>query len=94
MAVKAGILFSCQTENFENNDILLICICFLGISQWEKSPNKQLKECVFVNSALKIQCRVVKNTLLQAAFSAILRLLNIHFRRNLPWLKYIMKLQI
>jgi len=29
---------------------------------------KKIKECVFVNSVLKIQCRV-KNTLLQAAFS-------------------------
>jgi len=31
-----------------------------------------VKECVFVNSALKIQCHVVNNTLLQTAFSAIL----------------------
>jgi len=31
-----------------------------------------LKECVFVNSILKIQCRVVKSTLLQIAFSTIL----------------------
>jgi len=31
-----------------------------------------LKECVFVNSALNIQCHVVENTLLQTAFSAIL----------------------
>jgi len=41
-------------------------------SQWAKSPKKQkknsLKECVFINSALKIQCRVAKNTLLQTAF--------------------------
>jgi len=29
-------------------------------------------ECVFVNSALKIQCHIVKNTPLQTAFSAIL----------------------
>jgi len=37
--------------------------------------------CIFVNSAIKIQCQVVKNTLLQTAFSAILpRLL---FRRIL-----------
>jgi len=28
--------------------------------------------CVFVNSALKIQCHVVKHTLLRTAFSAIL----------------------
>jgi len=31
-----------------------------------------LKECVFVNTALKIQCHIVKKTLLQTAFSAIL----------------------
>jgi len=31
-----------------------------------------LKECVFVNLTLKIQCNVVKNTLLQTALSAIL----------------------
>jgi len=31
-----------------------------------------LKKCVFVNSALNIQCHVIKNTLLQTAFSAIL----------------------
>jgi len=30
-----------------------------------------LKECVFVNSALKMKCHIVKNTLLQAAFLAI-----------------------
>jgi len=28
-------------------------------------------ECVFVNSAFKIQCHVVKNTLTQTAFSVI-----------------------
>jgi len=31
-----------------------------------------LKECVFDNLALKIQCQIVKNTLLRTAFSAIL----------------------
>jgi len=31
-----------------------------------------VQECVFVNSALKVQCHFVKNTLLQIAFSAIL----------------------
>jgi len=31
-----------------------------------------LKECVFVNSALKLQYYIVKNTLLQTAFWAIL----------------------
>jgi len=29
-AGKAGIFFSFWTENFENNDIVLICTCFLG----------------------------------------------------------------
>jgi len=41
------------------------CSCRLAII-------KQSEECVFVNSALKIPCHVVKNTLLQTAFSAIL----------------------
>jgi len=48
---------------------------YLGYtSQWAKSPKNSLKEeYIFVNSALKIQCHhVVKNTLLQTAFSAIL----------------------
>jgi len=36
------------------------------------AEKSSLKECVFVNWALKIQCHVVKNTLLQTAFSAIL----------------------
>jgi len=31
-----------------------------------------LKQCVFVSLPLKIQCHIVKNTLLQTAFSAIL----------------------
>jgi len=35
------------------------------IAQSEKSPKNSLKECVFLNTALKIQCHVVKNTLLQ-----------------------------
>jgi len=39
-----------------------------------KIANNSLKECDFVNSALKIQCRIVKNPLLQTAFSAILPL--------------------
>jgi len=29
-----------------------------------KIAKKSLKGCVFVNSALKIQCRIVKNTLI------------------------------
>jgi len=39
----------------------------------EKSPKNSVKECVFINSALKIQLHIVKSTLLQTAFSAILR---------------------
>jgi len=31
------------------------------------------RSAFFVNSALKIQCNIVKNTLLQTAFSAILQ---------------------
>jgi len=32
-------------------------------AQWAKSPKNSLKECVFVNLTLKIQCHIVKNTL-------------------------------
>jgi len=35
---------------------------------WAKLPKNSLKECVFVNSALKIQCYIVKNTFLQTAY--------------------------
>jgi len=49
------------------------------MDQMEDEPSVQnrqkknsLSECVFVNSALKIQCHIVKNTLLHTAFSAIL----------------------
>jgi len=31
-----------------------------GVTQWEKSPKNSLKECVFVNSTLKVQCYIVK----------------------------------
>jgi len=51
----------------------------LSISPVGKIAKKQsegvrlcsLKECVYVNSAFKIRCQIVKNTLLQIAFSAI-----------------------
>jgi len=36
----------------------------------QNRQKNSLKECVF-NSALKIQCHIVKSTLLQTAFSAI-----------------------
>jgi len=39
----------------------------------QNRQKKSLKEGVFVSSALKIQCHIVKNTLLHTAFSAILR---------------------
>jgi len=45
-------------------------INFAAASQWTKSPKNSLKEFVFVNLALKIQCR--QNTLIQTAFSVIL----------------------
>jgi len=43
-----------------------------GQNRQKNSLKECVKECVFVNSALKIQCHVVKYTLLQTAFSAIL----------------------
>jgi len=42
---------------------------FNSPSGQNRKKKNSLKKCVF---ALKIQCHVVKNTLLQAAFSAIL----------------------
>jgi len=43
-----------------------------GLSQWAKSP-KNSRSAYFVNSALKIQCHIVENSLgLQTAFSTIL----------------------
>jgi len=46
------------------------------IVKWAKFPKNCLKECIFVNLALKIQRYIVKNTLLQTAFSVILPKLN------------------
>jgi len=49
-------------------------------TQWAKSPKKSsLKQRVFVNSALKLQCH---NTLLQTAFSAILPTGNGEYTRD------------
>jgi len=46
---------------------------YYGYSKWAKSPKKQSERVRFyVNSVLKRQCHVDKNTLLQIAFSAIL----------------------
>jgi len=44
------------------------------LSEQNRKKKNSPKECVFVNSALKlkIQCHVVKNTLIQTALSAIL----------------------
>jgi len=45
--------------------------------------NQPMKPVFFVNSALKIQCNIVKNTLLQTAFSAIFPTgIEIHFILN------------
>jgi len=41
-----------------------------SFSQWAKKTVQ--RSAFFVNSVLKIQCRIVKNTLLQTAFLAIL----------------------
>jgi len=35
-------------------------VCARPGTQWVKSPKNSLKERVFVNSALKIQCHIVK----------------------------------
>jgi len=45
----------------------------LNHTQWAKSPKKKSEGVCFVNSTLKMLCHVVKNTLLQSAFSAIER---------------------
>jgi len=46
--------------------------CPISFFQWAKSPKKRSEGVCFVNSALKIACHIVENTLLQAAFLAIL----------------------
>jgi len=38
---------------------------YIAINPVGKIAKNSLKECDFVNSALKIQCHIVKNTLLQ-----------------------------
>jgi len=51
--------------------ILLVIITRNFGKQFPSGQNRQkdsLKECVFVNSALNLQCRIVKNTLLQIVF--------------------------
>jgi len=59
--------------NREVKKVLKIKCSDHGASVQPSRQNRNsLMECVFVNSAIKIQCHVVKNTLLQTAFSAIL----------------------
>jgi len=41
-------------------------------SSGQNRQKSSLEECGFINLALKIQCYIVKNTLLQSAFSMIL----------------------
>jgi len=64
----------CVPPFFQPKLIILNIFCNDDIvtSQWTESPKNNLKECVYVNSALKIQCHIDKNTFLQTAFSAIL----------------------
>jgi len=45
---------------------------FLSGKNLQKKKKNSQKECVFINSALKLQCHVFKNKLLQTGFSAIL----------------------
>jgi len=54
-----------------NNSIKFQLSIISGFSLFQRWA-KQSERARFVNLALKIQCHVVKNTLLQAAFSAIL----------------------
>jgi len=56
--------------HWENKPIYVTKIKYKDLRPAQKKNN--LKECVFVNSALKIQCQIVKYTLLFTAFSAIL----------------------
>jgi len=65
---RAGIPIVANTISYGDN----VKKINIDDSQWAKSPKNSMKERVFVNSALKIQCHFVKNTLPQTAFSAIL----------------------
>jgi len=40
----------------------------ISVPSGQNGQKISLKECVYINSALKIQCIIVKNTLLQTAF--------------------------
>jgi len=49
------------------------CIIFIsGPITVENRQKSSLKESVFINSALKLQCHIAKNALLQTALLAIL----------------------
>jgi len=60
------------TFTFHLENIFSVPWEFERISPLGKIAKIQSKECVFVNSAFKLQCHIVKNTLLHTAFSAIL----------------------
>jgi len=59
---------------FSNNlCIYKLVSVIMGYTHWAKSPKQQSEGVLFfVNSAFKIQYQIVKNTLSQTAFSAIL----------------------
>jgi len=40
----------------------------LDIPSGQNRQKNSLKVCIFVNSALKLQCHIIKNTLLQTDF--------------------------
>jgi len=63
----------CRPLNLERiSTPIYVVVSRVQFTQWEKSPIKQFEGVCFVNSALKIPCHIVKNTLLQTAFLAIL----------------------
>jgi len=69
----AGKLPRVNTVNAIDVSTTLTTISYFKSNPVSKSGKKKnsLKECVFVNFALKV-CQIVKNTLLETAFSAIL----------------------
>jgi len=69
---KTHIRLSDRWVVFEGLVRILSYVKFTRTSVGKVAKKNILKECVFVNSALEIQRHVVKNALLQTAFSAIL----------------------
>jgi len=61
-----------MNSEFEQNNWTARDHIYGNYAQWAKSAKNSLKECVFVNAALKIRCYIVKYTLLRTAFSVIL----------------------